>query len=127
MKYYIILFLFIAACDKAPKPQPEIICSGESVELDAGEKLMRINSYKESCEDPNPNRGEIDCLLVQEGEFICSEEWAYFPDEIEGFQHEEGFIYLLKVKVVPAEEPLPPDVNPWRYILVEVLSKVAKP
>ena len=122
MRNYILLFsllFFIMGCEKEAVTT-QVNCSTETVALLPGEEIIRINFYKELC--PHPLLENASCMLVQQGEKLCSEEWSYFYNEIEGFQYEEGYVYELKVRVEEIENP-PTDGSSLRYILVEVISK----
>lgn len=122
MRIYFVLLMLLFACENEPASQPAITCSTENVELLPGETVMRVNYFKKACEQLMEN---ATCLMVQQGEELCSEEWTYFYDEIEGFQYEEGYVYELKVRVEDVEDP-PADGSSLRYILVEILSKKEK-
>ncbi len=67
------------------------------------------------CEGASPMR----CMQVRGSE---SEEWTWFYDGVEGFEHEEGYRYELRVEVTDVENP-PADGSSKRYRLVEVVSK----
>jgi hypothetical protein len=58
-------------------------------------------------------------MQVRESE---SEEWTYFYAPIEGFEHQEGFRYELRVEVTNVADP-PADSSSLRYRLVEVVKK----
>ena len=90
-----------------------VACSqpGEKVEL-----LVTVGSELEDCAGP----ASMKCLLVN-GEL--------FYDTIEGFDHEEGFYYRLKIEredAFPGEEP-PQDSSRYRYRLIEEISKTISP
>lgn len=122
MRNYLVLLCLLFACENEPNTQPEVTCRTENVELLPGEEVMRVNYLRKPCEQEMEN---ATCLMVQQGEDLCSEKWSYFYDEIEGFQYEEGYVYELKVRVEEVENP-PMDGSSLRYILVEVLSKKEK-
>ena len=81
---------------------------------------MRVNYYTVEC------TGEMtsQCLLVQEGNKIGSDEWSYFYfwNSIEGFDYEESFIYDLIVEKESIENP-PQDGSSIKYKLIEIVSK----
>ena len=62
----------------------------------------------------------MECLMV-DGEF--------FYDEIEGFEHQEGYEYRLRIEQYDAwpdmEEP-PQDAGRYGYRLIEIISKTKK-
>ena len=86
-------------------------CVGESdlecaVEVTIGPELV-------DCVGVAPMR----CMVVDGG---------LFYDEIEGFEHEAGFRYRVRMERYDpwGGEPPPADASAWGYRLVEVLDKV---
>ncbi|MEP4534937.1 MAG: DUF4377 domain-containing protein [Cyclobacteriaceae bacterium] len=81
---------------------------------------MRVNYYTEKC----IGEMEGECLLVQEGANIGSDDWQffYYASSIEGFNYEPGFIYDLLVKKNTIENP-PMDASSIKYELVEIVTK----
>ena len=81
---------------------------------------MMVNSYTEEC----VGEMEGNCLLVQEGDQIGTDDWSlfYYEDSIEGFDYEPGYIYHLKVKKKKIKNP-PMDGSSISYRLVRVMSK----
>ncbi len=81
---------------------------------------FRVNSYTVEC------YGEMEgnCLLVQEGDKIGTEDWEYFyyEDSIVGFDYEPGYMYDLIVRKIRVEAP-PQDGSSIRYELIRVVSK----
>ncbi len=59
------------------------------------------------------------CMLIREKQ---TDEWSNFYGNIEGFNYEEGFEYLIKVKVKKIKNP-PADGSSLKYTLLEVLRK----
>ncbi|GHA59633.1 DUF4377 domain-containing protein [Pontibacter akesuensis] len=86
--------------------------------LETVETTMHVNYYRQSCQGV----GEMKCLLVQEGNQVGSSDWTLFYDRIEGFQYEEGFTYVLRVRVEKVENP-PADGSSRKYILLKIISK----
>jgi len=64
----------------------------------------------------------MNCLLVQKGNQIGTEQWDYFYDSIEGFEYEEGFQYDLDVLINAIENP-PADASSIRYQLIRLIRK----
>ena len=62
------------------------------------------------------------CMLVQEDDKICTEDWEYFYQTIQGFDYEEGFIYDLDVKIITIENP-PADASSLQYQLIKLIEK----
>lgn len=106
--FYLILVFSFTACGVTEETTLETV-------------TLRVNSHTVACS------GEMDgeCLLVQEGDAIGSEDWEYFYywDGIEGFEYEPGFVYDLLVRKIPVKNP-PMDSSSIRYELVRILSKV---
>lgn len=63
------------------------------------------------------------CLQIKENE---NDDWTNLYTTIEGFDHEEGYSYKLKIEVSDIENP-PADGASQKYILVEVLEKTKAP
>lgn len=105
----LFLFLFIA------------FLSGCGTTLEQNNQMdLRVNSYTVSC----VGEMEGNCLLVQEGDKIGSDDWEYFyyEDDIVGFDYEPGFIYDLVVVKKNIENP-PADASSFTYELVRIVSK----
>lgn len=66
--------------------------------------------------------GRQKCMLVKKAD---SSDWEYFYSQIEGFNYEEGFEYVIEVEEQEVENP-PADASSIRYILVNEVSKTAK-
>lgn len=66
--------------------------------------------------------GKQKCLLVKKGD---ATDWEYFYSPIEGFNHENGYEYVLRVKEEKVDNP-PADASSIRYTLVKEISKTAK-
>jgi hypothetical protein len=81
---------------------------------------MVVNSYTEEC----VGEREGNCLLVQEGDHIGTDNWSlfYYEGSIEGFDYEPGYIYHLKVKKKKIKNP-PMDGSSISYRLVRIMSK----
>ena len=87
------------------------VCAGESdlgcvVEVTIGAEL-------EDCVGVAPMR----CMVVDGG---------LFYDEIEGFEHEAGYRYRVRMERYDpwGGEPPPADASAWGYRLVEVVERV---
>ena len=69
----------------------------------------------------------LDCVGV--APMKCLEvDGLLFYESIEGFEHEEGFSYRLKIEryeAYPGREP-PQDASRYGYRLIEVISKTAQ-
>ena len=102
----ILLLLIFTACGSGKKADTEI--------------PIRVNSYTVPC----VGEAEGECLLIQKGTAIGTDDWEYFyfKDDIEGFDYEEGFTYDLVVEKKEVEAP-PMDSSSEIYRLVRVESK----
>jgi len=63
--------------------------------------------------------GPMKCMRIRDS---ADGEWTLLYDSIEGFEHEEGNLYELKVEVQGVSDS-PADASSLRYRLVEVVSK----
>lgn len=88
----------------------------ENVVADKDIVRMVIASEKRTAMGVAP----IEVLLVKEGD---ASEWSYFYSNIEGFNYEPGYEYILDVKKENIETPLPADVSSIKYTLVKEISK----
>ena len=61
----------------------------------------------------------MSCMRVKEG---ADSAWSLFYSQIEGFDYEEGYEYVLQVEKEKIENP-PADGSSIRYKLVKVVSK----
>ena len=59
------------------------------------------------------------CMLVKDK---IVDPWSTYYGTIEGFDYEEGYEYLLKVKIKKIKNP-PADAPDFKYILLEVYEK----
>ena len=59
------------------------------------------------------------CMLIKDK---IVDDWTTFYDQIEGFDYEEGYEYLLNVKIKTIKNP-PADGSTLKYTLVEVFEK----
>lgn len=56
----------------------------------------------------------MQCLMVNN---------EYWYDEIEGFEFEKGFEYVLRVQKTKRIKPIPADASMYRYELLDIVSK----
>lgn len=65
----------------------------------------------------------MEVLLVKEGDAV---DWSFFYSNIEGFDYQPGYEYILEVKKENKEHPTPADVSSVKYTLVKEVSKSEK-
>lgn len=106
MLQLVIFFIFVTNCSKQ-----------STVETLIGSK-MRINSYTETC----TGIIQMECLLIQQGNAIGSENWVLFYDSIDGFTFVPGYIYEIDVTISEINFP-PADTSGLKYTLNRILKK----
>jgi len=87
------------------------------------EVVLQVSGLRAPCVGVAP----MMCLQVRRGEHATGD-WQNFYAGIEGFEHQPGYRYLIRVR----ETPLPPgqvpaDASSIRYELVEVLDQAPDP
>lgn len=89
-------------------------------EPEVSEANMRVNHFTQACQ----GLYEGNCLLVQEGTEIGSDNWQlfYFENGIKDFEYEPGFVYDLKVNKIHIANPMQ-DASSIEYELVEIVNK----
>lgn len=99
------LLVTVSACEDK-EPQSEV--------------LMRVNYFTQTCQ----GLYEGNCLLVQEGAMIGSDDWElfYYENSIQGFDYEAGYVYDLRLEVTHIENP-PADGMSTELKLLEILKK----
>ena len=78
-------------------------------------KHIYIADHLVDCEGVAPQK----CMLIKEK---IVDKWTTFYDQIEGFEYEEGYEYLLNVKIKTIKNP-PADGSNLKYTLIEVFEK----
>ncbi len=78
-------------------------------------KHIYVADHLVDCEGVAPQK----CMLVKDK---IVDDWTTFYDQIEGFDYEEGYEYLLNVKIKTIKNP-PADGSSLKYTLVEVFEK----
>lgn len=81
---------------------------------------MRVNYFTQTCQ----GLYEGNCLLVQVDAMIGSDKWDffYYENSIQGFEYEPGYVYDLRLKVIPIENS-PADGMSTELKLLEILKK----
>jgi len=93
-----------------------IQCSQNSAE--SNEKIMIVGPQLVDCEGVSPMK----CMQVKAEE---SDNWEYFYGNIQGFNYESGYEYVIKVKVEEVRNP-PADGSSQQYTLITQVSKTKK-
>lgn len=78
-------------------------------------KHIYVADHLVDCAGVGPKK----CMLIKEK---MVDNWTIFYDKIEGFDYEEGYEYLLNVKIKTIKNP-PVDGSNLKYTLVEVFEK----
>lgn len=76
---------------------------------------MIVASQKGDCVGVAPQK----CLFVKKD---TDTNWTFFYNQIEGFNYEEGYEYVLEVKEEKVEN-VPADASSLKYMLVKEVSK----
>ena len=84
-------------------------------ETESKEVTLYVGPTLEDCVGVAPQK----CMLVKENP---EDEYQYFYDGIEGFVYEEGYNYVIRVRVDTVPNP-PADASSLRYTLLEVVEK----
>jgi hypothetical protein len=103
--------------DPSPSAPATASVPGEAA-APAAEPVVQTLFVREQLADCQ-GEGERKCLQVREVE---SGEWRNFYANIEGFDHEAGHAYEIRVEVTEVPRP-PADAASLRYRLLEVISK----
>lgn len=85
---------------------------------DANVQELTVASRQGDCVGVAPMK----CLLIKHS---AEGSWEFFYDNIEGFNYEPGYEYVIKVKTEEIENPAA-DQSSLKYILVKEVSKVRK-
>jgi hypothetical protein len=102
--YLLLGLLFCLACEKEDLPR---------------EIIMKVRDTKATCVGAH---GPMECLQVQTGDKIGTQQWEFHYDGIQGFTYEPGYIYTLRVKTKKLKNP-PADASDTEYRLLEVVSR----
>ena len=88
----------------------------KTAKLPPGVVAWTVDAQRAKCEGATT----MQCLLVKEQ---GKKEFELFYDKIDGFEYQEGFVYVIWVKQVPKTPPVPVNVSVYNYVLVKVVSK----
>lgn len=76
---------------------------------------LYVADHQVDCTGVGPQK----CLLIKQK---LVDQWSNFYGNIEGFDYEPGYNYLLRVKVSEVKNP-PADGSSLKYTLVEIVEK----
>ncbi len=79
------------------------------------QNLLYVDAQKVHCTGVGP----MTCLKVRSSP---AEEWQLLYSRIEGFEHQAGYLYQLKIKKTQVENP-PADGSSIRYQLIKLIGK----
>lgn len=102
---FLIIVLFLFSCSKDENVIETIIV--------ASRKVMDIEPSGAS---------EREYFLIKTNK---SDKWEYLSPNIQGFNYEEGYEYMLKVRITTINNPQQ-DQYPKSYALIEIISKTKK-
>lgn len=116
MKAFLVaLLLTLTGCDLfigsgSVEPEPDL-------RLRSGEEALAfyVASYTEPCVGMYLQQ----CMLVKEHP---EDAWSFFYDSIDGFSHEEGYTYRLRVARARIANP-PADASSYLYRLLQTVEK----
>ncbi|HEV7350580.1 DUF4377 domain-containing protein [Telluribacter sp.] len=83
------------------------------------EIILKVRDSKAACVGAH---GPMECLQIQEGELVGTQQWHFFYEQIEGFTYQEGYIYTMRVRKETLRSP-PADGSSIKYSLLELVSK----
>lgn len=112
-----------ASAPPAPTPAPGVTATPPEEEgKETAAPVVQTLFVREQLADCQ-GEAPMKCLQVREVE---TAEWRNLYAPIEGFEHEAGHAYELRVEVSQVAKP-PADGSSLRYRLLEVVSKQKKP
>lgn len=98
-----------------------LLCSCKTIKQN--ESIYWVNSSKIDC----VGIGKMTCLQVQKNDTLnLNGDWNLFYSKITNFNYEPGYIYKLKIKEIPIENP-PVDTASIKYTLIKELEKYNDP
>lgn len=102
---------------------PAGLNAGNNLPLYEGSEVikMRVQSSQTDCD--GVEGGQL-CFVVQKESSIGKENWETLEQQIEGFNYEPGYVYDITVRIERIENPAE-NQSPFRYILVDVISRHA--
>lgn len=121
-----VCLLVVAGCKTAPSEQPVVAAPIETPTPQ--EQPVQNPAIDPS---PTPSLGTEKTVVIAPNRVDCIGEAPQkcllmdgnlFYDSIEGFTHEEGYTYTLRIRVHTVQNP-PADGSSFRYELVDVLSQ----
>ena len=83
---------------------------------------MKVQGSRIPCQGTD---GNTMCYQVQKGSSVGTDFWEILPEPISGFTYEEGYTYLLNVKITTRENPTEGQSR-FVYEVLSVISKTAE-
>ena len=119
----VLALVALSAC------QPDRSTDGDVVKIEEEEDGVEVDGDRNvKVMEVTVGPRLLDCVGV--APMKCLEaDGLLFYESIEGFEHEEGFSYRLKIErydAFPGEEEPPQDASKYGYRLIEVISKTAR-
>ena len=117
MRFLLIFaLLFLSACGV----EDALFSPVSEEENEVHIEIIMIGPYTQRCHGAF---FEQDCLMLYNED---SGSWGFFFDEVEGFDFEPGFIYILEVRLED-RGPYIQDVGRYAYHLVKIIAKQKAP
>ncbi|WP_300669586.1 DUF4377 domain-containing protein [Soonwooa sp.] len=82
-------------------------------------KTLFVSAEQKDC---SAGAGQQKCMLVREKP---TDQWTYFYSNIDGFNYQPGYDYVLTVSTSKIENP-PADSSSIKYTLIKQLSKTKR-
>lgn len=98
-----------------PTAETEPTAEAEIPQTEGEEVTWIVGPEKVECEGVAPQQ----CLQIKENP---EDDWQLFYSNIEGFEHQDGHTYVIRVLVEPVENP-PADASSLQYTLIEILEE----
>ncbi|MGX9985814.1 DUF4377 domain-containing protein [Chryseobacterium sp. POL2] len=105
--FFLGIFLFVLAQ-----------CSVQTSE-NTSIKTLFVSAEQKDCSN---GAGTQKCMLVREKP---TEQWSYFYSNIDGFNYEPGYDYVLTVSTAKIANP-PADASSIKYTLIKQISKTKR-
>ncbi|MDB5228365.1 MAG: hypothetical protein JWN78_2558 [Bacteroidota bacterium] len=105
---------------KKTTAKPKKSSTSKTTRLPEGVMLWTIDAQRAKCEAATT----MQCLLVKKS---GQKTFELFYDNINGFDYQEGYVYVIQVRQEAKTPPIPANASVYNYSLVKVVSKKAMP